>query len=744
MMNLDARIIISAADQASKVFKAIGGNAQGLSQRLDSVGKSMMVTGSILTASVTAPVLAFAVKSMNTAKAFEGQMVELRKEVSAMPVDQFEALSKSLRAIPRQLPVESLADVMAAATQAAEFGVAADSLKDFMQTAATMSVAIGQPLQQVTKSLAETSKAFGLDAKQIAHVADAVQFYADALSSSESDVLAFVQSTASLSRTMNVSAETAAALGAAMMSQGMSVSDAGTAYEALMKRMATSKGMKAAAKIAGMTSKQFKKAWGEDAGGALLEVIEHVSKLKTVQEQQAALAEIVPAKQAAALLPLVRAYAQLAAAQEEAARGGVDGALSAKTAEQIKTYESQAKMLGAALYDLQVEVGTKILPRLTPLLQSLRGVIEEWTSGPEGAKRVDLAAKLGLTAAVVGPALIVAGVLTRSLVTLASAIRAVSLAAVTLGGAATIGFGGLVLLAGAIGLAAWERWPEIAGNMQGFADSAYAAGAAAMEMAKGVAALDQAETARSAHTAARELDKATKNAIVSGAEVSSQIYSWLGFDGLAADLDDFADRWRKKLRGLNMPEMPGPGAGLSAPAPGGAPTGAGGLPHMPASVGYAAKFWEWWNRPAPQMPYQSRFDSNSPSHREPLPVLPASRFEERPGPVVQPVSPDIRSLLEGIRIDSQSGPRAVQPVSPDIYSLLKDIRIEPPEFAPGSLDQALAGKVEAEIKGQADVSVRIQVDGGRIAGTSATSSGNIRPRVGVDNTGAPPRGTERF
>ena len=62
---------------------------------------------------------------------------------------------------------------------------------------------------------------------------------------------------------------------------------------------------------------------------------------------------------------------------------------------------------------------------------------------------------------------------------------------------------------------------------------------------------------------------------------------------------------------------------------------------------------------------------------------------------------------------------------------------------PGSLDAALAGKVKAQLEGQATLNVMLRVDGpARITGTSLTGSiPNIKTKTGADATGAP---TGRF
>lgn len=705
---LNAQIIISAADRASKVFGAVAKNAGGLEATLGRIGSRMMKTGAVMTATVTAPVVAFAAKSIGAAQVFEGQLVELRKEMDQLSPEAFDNISKSLRAIPRSLPVD-LAAVMATATSAAEAGIDPARIERFTRLAANMSLAIGEPIQKVGDSLGVIGKSYGLQTEGLERVADAVQFYADALNSSEASVLSFVQSVGPLARSLKLTAEQAASYGAALMSQGMGAEEAAAGFETLLKKLADGKNMKAAAKVAGMTAKQFRKSWDADANGTLLKVIANIGKLGTAQEQQAALASIVGAKQAAGLLPLVRAYADVMAAQEQAAAGAADGIVSRKTAEQVKTYAAQVQRLSNAWGDLQITVGSKILPVITPQLERLNALVEEWTAGPEGEKRVDWAVKLGLTAAAVGPLLIGAGMVVRALGSIATAIRAVYSAAALLGGAGLLAAGAVGLLALSVGNAADAAWPEMIEDLRNAAGNASIAADQVMRFKKALVELDGPEMTASGSSFFGSLAKAVDSIAVAATEIEAE---WARFFGIESGADHFekqADAMRKVIRqryidaAVNAEVKPPPGT--NAPGQGGPAYSPVTLPWLDLHM----KLQEWLNRPAPAMPQLKVYEPSA-----------VKGDLQMPG-----VSPEqIKAILSNSEI----------------------------KFLPGSLDTALAGKVEAEVikpvtaelKGDAVVNVRVQVEGpGRVVSATATSSGHIRPRVGVDNTAAPAYGGPR-
>ncbi|MCC7483039.1 MAG: phage tail tape measure protein [Hyphomicrobiales bacterium] len=114
-------------------------------------------------------------------------------------------------------------------------------------------------------------------------------------------------------------------------------------------------------------------------------------------------------------------------------------------------------------------------------------------------------------------------------------------------------------------------------------------------------------------------------------------------------------------------------------------------------------------------------------------------------PVLKTVRPGAQVVMPG-KGDLAAGVRpGLAPPGPDIHAVLMDMKtlFENPEFAPGTLDSALAGKVEAELQGKADINVRVEVEGpGRVTGISADTQGPLNVRGGTsnrgtDNTGAP-------
>lgn len=673
---LDAKIIISAADKASAIFKKIGGSAGTLEQRLDRIGSRMMKTGAVMTAAITAPVLAFAAKSMNAAADFQDQLIELRKEMDGLTPEQFDRISKSLRSIPRDLPV-TLADTMATATQAAEFGVAADDIERFTRTTAQMALAIKAPMAGVGEQLALLGKTYGLNAAGIAKAADATQFYADNLRASESDLLAYETAVGAQAKAAGLAAEQVAALGAGFLSQGVAASDAASRTESLLKKLTGEKGLKAAAKLAGVNAKQFKKAWNEDAGKALDLVFAKIAKFGTVQQRQAELAKVFGDKQAAALLPLIQSWGEVSRTQEQAARGAADGAVGRKTVEQLRSYRAELTRISNVWSDIQITAGEKLLPAITPRLEQFHKLLQDWTSGPEGAQRVDWAVKLGLTSAVAGPALIFAGLAVKAISRITTAIKALAFWA----GAGSGALGGLYLALAAVavagGAAAWQEWDKIGPRIEAASDAADKAAGSFTAMVSAIAALQGAKAGDAAGNLKSNVNRSSANLLLAYGHWAKRFYSYFGVD-VSGTLDPVLGHIQRRLKYRR------------------ATTDDAGL-----------------------------LDSAVPSRSVPMPYKPV------PTPLIDYLQRQGWMGGGGLAGAPQSvaggkGDRAF-PVGPELRQALEGIKIEAPE-----------------LKGQATINVRIQVDGpGRVTGASANATGPIKPVVGVDNTGAP-RGTERF
>ena len=702
MKTLDAQIVISAVDRASGVFKAVGRNAGSLEAALHRAGGRMIGTGAALTAGLTVPLAAFGVKAVRAAAAFEKQTIELRKEMDDLSPAAFEKISAALREIPKDTGA-TLDQVFAVATQAKEFGIAATEIQAFTAAAVNAGLAFGISAEEAGTQLATISKAYGIGAAGAIAAADSVQFYADQLNAGEKDVLAFTAAMGPAARTIGVQADAVAALGAAYASQGVDLGTAQAATAKLFKVLGTDKGLKAAAKAAGMSGKAFKAAFAEDSFGAIMAVVGGIARLETAQQQQAALAAIVGDRQAAALMPLIRAHEQLAAAQEKAAQGAAAGAVSSKTAAELASYNRQVEIMARTWEDLEITVGEKFIPVITPKLQAFSDFIKTWTAGPEGAARIDWAVTLGLTAAAAGPVIFVAGAMTRALTSMAVAVKG-------LGALAGTGFAGAAALAAiavAGGLAAWQAWPEIADNL---GRAAANAGNAATEFGNLLDAVSKADW--SAALAALKGFAADSKAVL--ADLTAAYEAWarsftavIGLDSLAKWLQSKGWTMAEVTAALLNPASAGKkvvesqlgGSGEQRAASGPAESSVVGTKQIPGVMGPSIpepdvfpRMPSWWPQTRPHTLFSWGSD-----------VIGTKQIPGVMGPA-DPIGRDLRGLQEGIKIEAP------------------------------------------EMKGKADVNVHVRVEGpGRVTAITATASGNIQVgNTGADHVGAPRLGTERF
>lgn len=104
---------------------------------------------------------------------------------------------------------------------------------------------------------------------------------------------------------------------------------------------------------------------------------------------------------------------------------------------------NQIKAARAAFEELQVTIGTKLLPALTPLISGLASLLQAFGQLPEGVQ-TGILAFAGLAAAM-GPVLFVIGGITRALGPMIAAVR-VSAATATAAGVATSGFSAALAL----------------------------------------------------------------------------------------------------------------------------------------------------------------------------------------------------------------------------------------------------------------------------------------------------------
>jgi TP901 family phage tail tape measure protein len=248
--------------------------AQKMNAAYSSVGKGMMLGGAVIAAG-----LGLAAKA---AVDWESAWAGVTKTVSGSPA-QMDALEKSLRGLATTLPAthEEIAGVAEAAGQ---LGVARGDIVEFTKVAIAMGVSTNLSADEAATGMARLSNIMGTSNKDVDRMGAALVALGNAGASTEGEILDMSLRIGAAGRQAGMSAGEVMGLANAMSSLGIEAEAGGTAISTVIKTIgnAVSAGgedLDKFAKIAGVSSSAFAKAWREDASGALVMVVAGLGKM---------------------------------------------------------------------------------------------------------------------------------------------------------------------------------------------------------------------------------------------------------------------------------------------------------------------------------------------------------------------------------------------------------------------------------------------------------------------------------
>lgn len=482
----------------------LGMNLEGVGGRLEAVGKSIASAGKKLSLTVTAPVVALGVKSLQAGIEFESAFAGVRKTVNASE-EEFKRLSQSVKDMSEVIPATTteLSGIMELAGQ---LGVDTGNLEKFTKTIAALGVSTNLTNESAAEMLAQFANITGMKLDNIDRLGSVIVALGNNFATTEASIVQMGQRLAGAGSQIGLSEAQIMAIATALSSVGIEAEAGGSAFSKLMvnmkvaaetgsiakekiastgkslrelelladkdskafKKLASGLGltstelksmMSAAgdldrfAQVAGMSADQFAKAYGENAAEALTQFL---AGLKSIDENGGSaivtLDEmgITEVRLRDAILRASSATDLFTAAQELANTAWDDNtALQNEANQRYATTESRMQMLKNAANNVAISFSEVMLPTLEKLMDKLRGVTD-WLKNLSDEQKKTVV-KVAAFAAALGPVLLVVGKVSSGI---GSLMKVIAPLAKALGGAqaSTGAFGAaLTALSGPIG-----------------------------------------------------------------------------------------------------------------------------------------------------------------------------------------------------------------------------------------------------------------------------------------------------
>ena len=444
-----------------KSLEQTGDKIEKLGDKLNSLGNKV----SIVSAGVAATIIAVSKAAIDYESAFAGVV----KTVDGTE-EQLKAINDGILDMSTRMPAAAT-EIAGVAESAGQLGIKTDDILNFTEVMINLGESTNLSADEAASALAKFANITNMSADDYGKLGSVIVDLGNNFATTEADIVSMATRLAATGELTGLSQSQIMALAAAMSSVGIEAEAGGSAMSKLLKRIQVdvetgSDELKEFAKVAGVSTSEFKKAFQDDAVNALSMFLAGLQDTERNGKSAIAILDDLDIKEVRlsnTVLSLSNAHEVLSDAVKTANNAwDANTALQNEVDKRYATTESQMKMLKNEATKLAIEFGNELAPTLRklvkdakPLLQNIAQMIKKFGDLDAGTKQNII--KFGLLVSAAGPVIKTLGSITS---TTGTVIKTFGNLTSKLGGsiakltATTTAVSGLSLAFGGLGIAA--------------------------------------------------------------------------------------------------------------------------------------------------------------------------------------------------------------------------------------------------------------------------------------------------
>lgn len=405
---------------AEDPFYKFGKNAEELGNKISNVSSKIDNLGSKLTTRLTLPIAGLFTVATKEAIEFESAFTGVTKTVDGTE-EQLENLKQGIKNLAKEIP-SSTTEISEVAEAAGQLGIQTDNVLGFTKTMIDLGNATNMTADEAATTLARFANVTNMKQSDFNKLGSVIVALGNNFATTEAEITAMGMNLASAGTQVGMSQSEIMALATALSSVGLEAQAGGTAFSKVMVNMqlAVEKGgqdLKDFASVAGMSTKEFKKAFKEDASGAIMKFVEGLSKSGERGKSAIKILDdmgITETRLRDALLRSANASDVMNEAIELGNKAWKDNtALTDEANKRYATTDSQLKIMKNKVKDVATSLGDKLLPAANKLLDKASKWIDKLDDLSDAQKENII--KIGLMVAAAGPLLKILGTLGKTI-----------------------------------------------------------------------------------------------------------------------------------------------------------------------------------------------------------------------------------------------------------------------------------------------------------------------------------------
>lgn len=393
--------------KAGRSIEEFGNKITNISNKIDKMGTT-------LTTRLTLPIAAIATGLVSSAKEFETAFTGVEKTVDGTAT-QMANLKQGIKDMSEEIPA-STTEISAVAEAAGQLGIQTDNVLAFTKTMINMGNATNLSADEAATTLARFANVTKMSQSDFDKLGSVIVALGNNFATTEKEIADMGMNLASAGTQVGMSQSEIMALATALSSVGLEAQAGGTAFSKVMVNMqlAVEKGgssLKDFATVAGMSSKDFQKAFKEDATGAIMKFIEGLSKsgergksaIKVLDDMG-----ITETRLRDALLRSANASEVMSSAVELGNKAWEENtALTNEADKRYQTLDSRLEMTKNKIKNVATNTGDKLTPTFNKLLDKVDGLIDKF--GDLNEEEITNIIKTAGLVAAIGPAIKILG-----------------------------------------------------------------------------------------------------------------------------------------------------------------------------------------------------------------------------------------------------------------------------------------------------------------------------------------------
>lgn len=395
-----------AAESSKKSEQASESDAKAKAKQADAAdtaGKALLGFGTLTVAGLGA--------SAKAAMDWESAWAGVTKTVDGTP-EQMNEIETSLRGLAKTLPATH-EDIAAVAESAGALGVKREDIIAFTKTMVDLGETTNLTSDEAATAIAQFLNVMGDAGGEVDNLGSTLVALGNDGASTEKEILSMAQRISGAGKLVGATKPDIMALASTLASLGVQAELGGGVTSRVMQKMYTDvktggKGLQELAKVAGVSSADFAKAFETSPVRAMDMVFQGLNKVKTEGGNVVETMESIGIKgteETGVVLRLAGAGDLLAHSLEVGSKAWKENtALAAEAAKRYETTESKVRVAWNNIKDAAIDAGAALLPMIQTIAESVAGLAQGFGDLPAPVQNLiaGFTGVLGVTALVGG------------------------------------------------------------------------------------------------------------------------------------------------------------------------------------------------------------------------------------------------------------------------------------------------------------------------------------------------------